>query len=135
MYRDRKEDQEDLFQEIVYQLWKSFPSFKGDSKVSTWIYRVALNTAMAIYRKQRVPISYHEELGEHIHPHSEAGISENEERLFLALRTLSDPDKAVISLFLEDFSYREMADIIGITESNVAVRLNRIKVKLKKMLN
>jgi RNA polymerase sigma-70 factor (ECF subfamily) len=135
MYRDTKEDQEDLFQEIVYQLWKSFPSFKGDAKVSTWIYRIALNTAMAIYRKHKPAIDYQNELKENIHPTDEIAVSENEERLFLALHTLNDSEKAVIALFLEDFSYQQIAEITGLTETNVGVRLNRIKNKLKKILN
>ena len=61
VYRDNREDQEDLFQEIVYQLWKSYPCFKRESKVSSWIYRIALNTAIAIYRKSKIPIDYYEE--------------------------------------------------------------------------
>jgi RNA polymerase sigma factor (sigma-70 family) len=136
IYRNRREDQQDLFQEIVYQLWKSYPSFKGEAKISTWMYRVALNTSMAIYRKQTLPLDYRDEFGEHLHPSSsEAVVSENEERLFLALRTLNDADKAVISLFLEDFNYQEIAEITGLSESNVGVRLNRIKNKLKKILH
>ncbi len=135
MYRNSKEDQEDLFQEIVYQLWKSFPSFKGESKVSSWLYRVALNTAMTIYRKGSLTIDYYEELPEHIHPSGDMIISENEERLFSALQKLNNTEKAIISLFLEDFNYHEIAEITGLSESNVGVRLNRIKIKLKKIIN
>jgi RNA polymerase sigma-70 factor (ECF subfamily) len=134
MYRDSKEDQEDLFQEIVYQLWKSYPSFKGDSKISSWIYRISLNTAMAIYRKPKLAIDNFEEFPERIHPSSENKISENSERLFWALRKLNDSEKALISLYLEDFSYVEIAEIVGISESNVGVKLNRIKSKLKTIL-
>jgi RNA polymerase sigma factor (sigma-70 family) len=135
LYRDNREDQEDLFQEIVYQLWKSYPSFKRASKVSSWIYRIALNTAITIYRKSKIAIDYYQEFPEHIHPAEEKAISENEERLFRALRKLSDSEKAVISLYLEDFSYQEIAAITGLSESNVGVRLNRIKNKLKEILN
>jgi len=135
MYRDRKEDQKDLFQEIVYQLWKSYSSFKGEAKISSWIYRIALNTAMAIYRKSELSVNYFEEFPEKMHPLSERGISENEERLFWALRRLGDADKALVSLYLEDFSYQEIAEISGISVSNVGVRLNRIKTKLKELLN
>jgi RNA polymerase sigma-70 factor (ECF subfamily) len=134
LYRDSREDQEDLFQEIVYQLWKSYPGFKRESKVSTWIYRIALNTAIAIYRKSKISIDYYEELPEHIHPSDEKTISENEEKLFCALRKLNDSEKAIISLYLEDFCYQEIADITGLGESNVGVRLNRIKNKLKEIL-
>lgn len=134
LYRDRREDQEDLFQEIVYQLWRAYPGFKGESKLSTWIYRIALNTAIAAYRKPTIDISYPEEIPDHIQYTTELNSSENEERLFRALRILSDAEKAVISLYLEDFSYKEIATITGLTESNVGVRLNRIKSKLKEQL-
>ena len=134
LYRDNKEDQEDLFQEIVYQLWKSYPGFKRESKVSSWMYRIALNTAIAIYRKSKISIDYYQEFPEHLHPSGEKNISQNEERLFLALRQLNDSEKAVISLYLEDFNYAEIAVITGLSESNVGVRLNRIKNKLKQIL-
>lgn len=134
MYRDSNEDQEDLFQEIVFQLWKSFPSFKGESKISSWIYRISLNTAMVIYRKPKLAVDYIKDFPERIHPSSENKISENEERLFCALRKLSDSEKALISLYLEDFSYLEIAEMVGISESNVGVKLNRIKNKLKIIL-
>jgi RNA polymerase sigma-70 factor (ECF subfamily) len=134
LYRDNKEDQEDLFQEIVYQLWKSYPAFKRESKVSSWMYRIALNTAIAIYRKSKISVDYYQEFPEHLHLSDEKSISENEERLFWALRKLNDSEKAVISLYLEDFNYREIAAITGLSESNVGVRLNRIKNKLKQIL-
>jgi RNA polymerase sigma factor (sigma-70 family) len=134
LYRDGKEDQEDLFQEIVYQLWKSYPGFKGTAKISSWIYRIALNTAIVVYRKPRVAVDFYQELPEQHLPSHESTTSENEERLFLALRKLSDSEKAVISLYLEDFSYQEIAAITGISEGNVGVRLNRIKNKLKEIL-
>jgi RNA polymerase sigma factor (sigma-70 family) len=135
MYRDQKEDQEDLFQEIVYQLWKSYPSFRGESKISSWIYRISLNTAMSMFRKAKRVVDYFEEFPEKIHPSTESKISENAERLFSALRKLNDSEKALISLYLEDFSYQEIAEIVGISESNVGVKLNRIKNKLKIILN
>lgn len=135
LYRDRREDQEDLFQEIVYQLWKAYPGFKGEAKLSTWMYRIALNTAIAAYRKPKIDITYPEELPDQLQYASELNSSENEERLFRALRILTDAEKAVISLYLEDYSYQEIAGITGLTESNVGVRLNRIKSKLKERLN
>ncbi|MGN6401742.1 MAG: RNA polymerase sigma factor [Flavisolibacter sp.] len=134
VYRDTREDQEDLFQEIVYQLWKAYPGFKGESKISTWIYRIALNTAIAIYRKSKIEIDHYAELPEHLHPLYEKKASENEEKLFWALRQLNDAEKAVVSLYLEDLSYQEIAAITGLTETNVGVRLNRIKNKLKQIL-
>ncbi|MCD2425622.1 sigma-70 family RNA polymerase sigma factor [Niabella pedocola] len=134
LYRNNREDQEDLFQEIVYQLWKSYPSFKGASKVSSWIYRIALNTALTIYRKPSIAIDYYRELPEGIHPFEDWKTPEHTERLFWALRTLSDSEKAIIALYLEDFNYKEIAAITGLSVTNVGVRLNRIKVKLKELL-
>lgn len=135
MYRNSKEDQEDLFQETVFQLWKSFPTFKGDSKVSTWMYRIALNTAMASFRKKVISIEYDSEPLELSHTPGGPAESENEERLYNTLRRLNNAEKAIISLYLEDYSYAEIADISGITENNVGVKINRIKNKLKTILN
>lgn len=135
MYRDTREDQEDLFQEIVFQLWKAFPSFRNEAKVSTWMYRIALNTSIALYRKKKVHIHSLESIPEVIHPHATTEVSENEERMYEALRALSTAEKAIISLFLEDYSYAEIADIIGISENYVGVRINRIKNKLKAIID
>ncbi|MEO8766047.1 MAG: sigma-70 family RNA polymerase sigma factor [Ginsengibacter sp.] len=135
MYRNSREDQEDLFQEIVFQLWKSYPSFRGESKISSWIYRIALNTAMAFYRKPKLKVDYLEELPAQILPANEKKLSENEEKLFVALRCLNDTEKALIALYLDDFNYLEISKLLGISESNVGVRLNRIKNKIKETLN
>lgn len=135
VYREKREDQDDLFQEIVFQLWKSYRSFRGESKISSWIYRIALNTAMAIYRKGKPAIHYLEEFPERLHPTTDERISENAERLLEALRKLNDAEKALISLYLEGFNYQEIAEIVGISEDNVGVKLNRIKTKLKTILN
>ncbi len=135
MYRDSREDQEDLYQEIVFQLWKAYPSFRGDSKASTWVYRIALNTAIATFRKPKAAISYSDNLADQYQPWEINEISENEDRMYAALRQLNDSEKALISLFLEDYSYQEIAAITGITENYVGVRMNRIKEKLKHILN
>jgi RNA polymerase sigma factor (sigma-70 family) len=134
MYRNTREDQQDLFQEIVYQLWKSYPGFRREAKISSWIYRIALNTAIAVYRKGQLPIKYLEEFPEPVQSSGEKTVSENEERMFEAFRRLNNPEKAIISLYLDDFSYKEIAEITGLSETNVGVRLNRIKIKLKEIL-
>jgi RNA polymerase sigma factor (sigma-70 family) len=130
MYRDSEEDRQDLFQEIVFQLWKSFPEFRHESKPGTWIYRIALNTAISTYRKRKVLIDLASEPPETSN-NFEFEVSENEERMYLALQALNDAEKAIISLYLDDYSYSEIAEIMGITENNVGVRINRIKEKLK----
>jgi RNA polymerase sigma factor (sigma-70 family) len=134
MYRDTKQDQEDLFQEIVFQLWKAFPSFRNESKASTWMYRISINTAIAVFRKQRVYLQDVTEIPEWSHP-VDPEQSENEERMFEALRKLNNAERAVISLFLEDYSYAEISEITGLTENNIGVQLHRIKNKLKILIN
>ncbi|MFV8324336.1 RNA polymerase sigma factor [Flavobacterium sp. ZS1P14] len=134
MYRDTPEDQEDLFQEIIYQLWKSYPKFQGKSKVSTWMYRIGLNTAMASFRKPKVKLLYSDALPEkNILP--EVAEPWREELLFSAIRQLSEDERALIALYLDDLSYVEIAEIVGISENNIGVRLSRIKKKLKVILN
>ncbi|TWF45318.1 RNA polymerase sigma-70 factor (ECF subfamily) [Chitinophaga polysaccharea] len=133
LYRDTPEDREDLFQEMIYQLWKSFPSFKGNAKISTWIYRIALNTALASFRKKHLPVTYTDTFPEIAQP--DHGDNEQQELFFTALKQLSDAEKAIITLYLEDMSYQEIAGIIGIEENYVGVKLNRIKNKIKSLLN
>ena len=133
LYRNSKEDQEDLFQEVVFQLWKSFKKFRGEAKLSSWIYRIALNTAIATFRKKKAQVEFREVLPDRLAPDME--MSEHEQLLFWGIRQLSDSEKAIVSLYLEDFSYQEIAAISGLSESNVGVKLNRIKKKLKKILN
>lgn len=132
MYRNRPEDQEDLFQDIVYQLWRAFPQYRKEAKVSTWMYRIALNTAMASFRKKRVNLDFTETLPEKTPPQKE--LSEQEEQMYAAIRQLNDAEKAIVSLYLEDYSYREIAEITGISGNYVGVRINRIKEKLKGIL-
>ena len=134
MYRDTPEDQEDLFQEIIYQLWKSYPKFQGKSKISTWMYRIGLNTAMASFRKNKVKLLYSDTVPDKSNV-PESAEHWREELLFSAIRQLSDDERALIGLYLDDFSYVEIAEIIGISENNIGVRLNRIKKKLKVILN
>lgn len=133
LYRDSPEDREDLFQEMIYQLWKSFPSYAGNAKISTWIYRIALNTALAGFRKRSISVTYTDTLPEI--PATENTSTQQQDQLFAALKQLSDAEKAIIALYLDDFSYQEIAAIIGIAENYVGVKINRIKTKLKNKLN
>jgi len=134
MYRDSREDQEDLFQEIVLQLWKAFPKFRNESKVSTWMYRIALNTAIAIFRKNKIEIELKENLSKNYTLNEMEQSSENEARMFEAIRMLNKTERALIALYLEDYSHREIAEITGITENYVGVQISRIKDKLKNIL-
>ncbi|WP_224996116.1 RNA polymerase sigma factor [Cesiribacter sp. SM1] len=134
MYRETAEDREDLFQEITYQLWKSYPKFQAKSKITSWMYRIGLNTAMASFRKPKLPLQFTATVPENASVgESDAGPS-REEVLFAAIRKLEEADRALVALYLEEMSYAEIADLMGISENNVGVRLNRIKKKLKELL-
>jgi len=127
-------DRDDLYQEIVIQLWKAFGSFRGEAKISTWMYRIALNTAISNLRKQarKVALSFPEFI-----PLEEADTNEErikEEKLkemYAAISRLSEVEKAVVMLYLEDKSYEEMEEILGISNGNLRVKMNRIKDKLR----
>lgn len=131
LYRDSREDREDLFQEMVFQLWRSAPSFQGRSKFTSWMYQVALHTALAGFRKKQPRIVYPEALPEQAVPETDEAASE---QLMAALKKLNDADKALITLYLEELSYQEIAEITGISENYVGVKLNRIKQKLQKWI-
>ncbi|SDG29609.1 RNA polymerase sigma-70 factor, ECF subfamily [Dyadobacter soli] len=135
LYRDSPEDREDLFQEIVLQLWQSFPKFEGKSKQSTWVYKIALNTAMACYRKKSIILSFTEQLPDKEDSNIDGEDREREEQLFKILKTLNEADRALLALYFEDFDYREMAEITGLSENHIAVKMGRIRSKLKKTLN
>jgi len=136
IYADTTADREDLKQEIIFQLWKSFPSFRKEAKAQTWMYKVALNTALiGLRRKNRVD---HVELLEN---HSEIeDVNEEKEierkikQLYRAIQQLNQVEKAVIFLYLEKCAYREIADITGLTDKNVSVILVRSKKKLRTIL-
>lgn len=137
MYIDDLEDRQDLFQEILIQLWKAYPRFRGDSKVSTWMYRVALNTAISNFRKEkRKPQKTN--LGEPIFQLADSPYDyEYEEKIKIlreAIHQLSKVEKAIMVLYLEDKDYEEIAETVGITQNYVRVKMNRIRNKLKKIL-
>lgn len=134
LYRDSREDREDLFQEIVYQLWKAIPAFKGQAKISTWAYRIALNTAIASFRKKQPDISYTLSIPDLQDEQPDEELAMRHELFFAAMKQLDDGEKAIITLYLEELSYQEIAEIIGINENYVGVRLNRIKNKIQKIL-
>ncbi len=137
MYMDEPEDQNDLFQEITYQLWKAYPTFEGKSKFSTWMYRVALNTAIVFLKSERKRDFISREEVQNMDIKEE---STNQEELktqimYNAIHQLSPIDKALIFYYLEDYSGKEMAEQLGITEGNCRVKLNRAKQKLTDLVN
>lgn len=136
VYCPHPQEREDLFQEIVYQLWKSYSTFRGEAKFTTWMYRVALNTAITSFKKfKKQPIS--REINERILEYPEQKdelLDEKLKSLYEAIAQLSEIEKAVIMLHLDEHSYQDISKIMGITESNVGVKINRIKKKLKEIL-
>src|SRR5690606_6110778 len=138
IYTDSPEAHEDLFQEIVLQLWKSFDSFKGDSKFSTWMYRVGLNTAITLIRKKSRIIPTSSIDGQtYFDVKASEYDEEKEERLkllYMAIKKLNDVDRALVLLYLEDMPYKDIAQTLGISEVNARVKMNRAKDKLKEMM-
>ena len=130
-----KDDIEDYYQEVLIQIWRSLPKFRGESKVTTWIYRISLNTCISHVRKNtkgninKVPLI-------------DVNLWENDiekkqqvDEMYSLINKLNKLEKAVILLWLEDRNYEEIASVVGITKANVAVKINRIKEKLRKLSN
>ncbi|MBB1149478.1 MULTISPECIES: sigma-70 family RNA polymerase sigma factor [unclassified Myroides] len=138
LYTDEESAHKDLFQEISIQLWKAYPGFRGESKFTTWAYRIGLNTAISLFRKKTRQISTtsYDPMIHHFHYNE---YNEEEEQqlklMYKALHQLNDIDKALVFLYLESKTYEEIAETLGISEVNARVKMNRIKSKLKKILN
>ena len=133
IYTDNGQDQKDLYQEIVYQLWKSFDSFRNESKISTWMYRIALNTAIGQLKKSKKH-SNRTGIDQVVLQQTENYDTEFENRLKMVyeqIHQLNILDKGLILLLLEGKKYEEISEITGLSESNVGTRISRIKQKLK----
>lgn len=138
LYSNNQDAHNDLFQEITIQLWRAYPKFRGDSKFSTWMYRVGLNTAITLYRKSKRSIKTSDFDTYQFKIKAEEYDSTEEEQLKLlyqAVHQLNDIEKALVLLYLEDKDYREISETLGITEVNARVKMNRVKKKLKAILN
>lgn len=133
LYMNDVQDRKDLFQEIVLGAWKGFANFRGDAKFSTWLYRVALNIAITFYRKEKKQLAvsaYSDQYNDAFHD-SEPAEDEQLAAMHRAIGDLSAIDKGLVMLYLEDYQYSEIGEIMGISANNVAVKMNRIKIKLK----
>ena len=136
IYAKDQDDLNDLFQEVVLNLWKSFPNYRGDSTVTTWVYRIAMNTCITFLRRsntrlQTIPMTA--DVASLVA--DEEGRTGQLQELYRLINRLGKLERALILLWLEERSYQEMADILGISKANVAVKLLRTKEKLKKMSN
>lgn len=132
LYTNNTEDQDDLFQEIVIQIWEAFRRFRNDSKVSTWVYRIAMNTAITDLRKRKRYVRWIP-LDRSVLNYSEMQSQQDDKLDFLyqCIKDLNELDKGIIFLYLENKSYSEIADAIGLSETNVGTRISRIKQKIK----
>jgi RNA polymerase sigma-70 factor (ECF subfamily) len=120
LYATSEEDKKDLYQEILFQAWKTFPSFRGEAKFSSWLYRLSLNTIFTIFK-------YEEQL-------TTPSANDEKERLYKAIRTLPETDRAVVSLHLDGYDNNEVGELLGITPNLVGVKLHRSKQQLTTLL-
>lgn len=136
MYMDTYDDQQDLFQEIICQLWRSYDSFRNESQFSTWMYRVAVNTAIVFLKKEKRKVDKYEIASENIKDdEGDSHIKESQiEHFYKAVQKLEKIDKAIIFYQLEGFSHKEIGENLGISEGNARVKLNRAKEKLKEII-
>jgi RNA polymerase sigma-70 factor (ECF subfamily) len=136
VYAETEAEQLDLYQDILVALWRALPSFEGEADPDTWLYRVALNTALSHDRRQTVradaPLDDGHPLRTDAVPSPDAEVAEQDrfDRLYGAIDRLDEVDKALVMMYLDETSYAEMANVLGITENHVGVKLHRIKNKL-----
>lgn len=137
LYGNGEEDRKDLYQEIVLQLWRAFPSYRREAQLSTWMYRVALNTAISLIRRQSnrvVQVGFENDLLNIAQTTVSPDIDERMQQFYRAVEQLTPIEKAIVFLYLDDNSYQQITEITGISLSNVGVKLNRIKGKLKRIV-
>lgn len=136
-YADTQEEHQDMFQEVVLQLWNSFDSFKKEAKFSTWMYRVTLNTAITLFRKKKRAITTTEmeqDSALYSQDTMDADTKEQIDILYKAIKQLTEVERALVLLYLDEKPYKEIAETIGISEINARVKMNRVKAKLKKIM-
>lgn len=136
LYAETHHDREDLFQEILLNAWKGVRNFRGEAKFTTWLYRVAINTAITFFRKEKKqPAATQQE--EKIHLIADESYQPDEQlsAVYKAINKLSGIDKALVMLYLDDYNYTDIGEMLGITPNHVAVKMNRIKTKLKEEAN
>jgi RNA polymerase sigma-70 factor (ECF subfamily) len=137
-YTDSQEDFEDYYQEVCLQIWRSKDSFRGDSKWSTWIYRLSLNICLTLIKKKKKNRAYYTSDYTMSNESTDDNLAFSDDSLnllYAAIKKLSELDRAVILLYLEEKSNKEIAIIIGTTPNNIGVRVNRVKERLKKLLD
>lgn len=134
-YTNTQEDFEDYYQEVCLQIWRSHDSFQEKSEWSTWVYRISLNVSLTLLKKKKKHHFVSDSLPDEAIEDSRSFVDESLNQLYQAIRQLSEVDRAVIMLYLEEKSYQEIAEIIGTNPNNIGVRIKRIKERLKKLLD
>lgn len=136
-YTNTQEDFEDYYQEVCLQIWRSKDNFREESEFSTWVYRISLNVCLTLLKKKKNNVQHFasDYLPEEMREDSHAFADESLNQLYEAIRQLSEIDRGIILLYLEDKSYKEIAHIIGTNPNNIGVRIQRIKQRLKKLLD
>jgi RNA polymerase sigma-70 factor, ECF subfamily len=136
VYSNNETEFEEIFQEMMIQIWRALPNFRGDSQLSTWLYRICINTALN-FRTKTNKLKSFEPLEENIAVKFAVEDEKDEQlkKLYAAIRELNPIDRAIVSLYLDETSYEETAQILGISKTNVATRLMRLKQKLIEMLS
>lgn len=135
VYARNEEELKDFIQEVTIQLWRSHVKFEMKSKVSTWVYRVTLNVCLSMSRKNKKAFESVSLDNVQLAQDNDTEEKEQIELLYKAVRMLKDADRAIILLYLENKSYKEIAEILGMTVTNVGVKVNRLKNQLKKMID
>ena len=141
VYAWGRADQDDLYQEMLFQIWRALPNLREQAHAHTWLYRIALNTAISYVRKDKTRRSRIVSSGDQTlddipdtNPHHDPQVEEKFSQLAQAIAHLNATEKAVITLFLEDLSYEQMAEVLGVTENNIGVMLHRAKKKLSTLM-
>ncbi len=141
MYGHNSAESDDMFQEICIQAWRAYPQFKGDSKFSTWLYRVAINTAISWIRKEKKHKLDNSDDEKLFGVHDDTPFYVEEEKkeqvsaLHRAIKKLNDVDRTLVLLYLEEVAYAEISEILGLTVNNIKVKMNRVKKRLKKLMD
>lgn len=133
IYFKSKVDKEDNFQEVVYHLWRSFPTLQNREKPASWIYAVAINTSISKIRKD-CRLEFYDSVPdvEVVNPYEQQERDEDYQRLINALYELNEIDKSIMLLYMEDYNYEEIAGIVGMNSSNIGVKIHRLKSQLQK---
>ena len=141
MYAKSSAESDDMFQEICIQVWRAYPQFKGDSKFSTWLYRVAINTAISWIRKEKKHQLNNSDDENIFGVYDDTPFYVEEEKkeqvtsLHRAIKKLNDVDRTLVMLYLDEVAYADIAEILGLTVNNIKVKMNRVKKRLKKIMD